>query len=341
MTLTAKFQYEVKGHFEGKHGSVTADLSGVALMPARADGSRLCLFINDESRAAQFAMLNGRTIIPGDTLKLVHKSLPDDIAGAPPPTDCPGEENPEGEFDGEAVAYAEPYFYVVGSHGCARKTGKFNPASFLLARVRVTVDGVPAGEEGEALAEEDWSEAVELTYRLSDALRGAEAVGGFFGKSLPEENGLNIEGLAVDGGRLLVGLRAPSIDGEAFIVAVAPDDLFAPGEQPAEIAAEVIPLKLGEDMGIRDLTSLPDGRLLVLAGPAQDQELAYRLFLAEPRAGGALTELGELEPVPGEDGEAKAEGLAVLGVQGGEAEVLVLFDGAENGNPLGLMLQLP
>ncbi|MGB0085635.1 MAG: DUF3616 domain-containing protein [Rhodomicrobiaceae bacterium] len=340
--LSPQIVYRVEGLFDGKGGGVAADLSGAACMPPRPDGSRLCLFINDESRRAQFATVNDRTIFPGDTVKLTGKTLPEDIPGSPPEAECPGGEDEHGEFDGEGVAYAEPYFYVVGSHGCSRRSGKFNLASFLLARIKVNPDGIPADENGKALPERRWGDAVELTYRLSEVLRRAEPVGAYFAKSLDETvNGLNIEGLAVDGKRLLVGLRAPCLDGSAFIVSTELSSLFAAGDEPSTGAAEVIPLTLGQTMGIRDLASLPDGRLVVLAGSAQDQPLPYRIFVAEPRAGGALAEIGELEPVPGVEGNAKAEALAVLGVEDGKAHVLVLFDGAENGAPIGLTLRLP
>ncbi len=43
-----------------------------------------------------------------------------------------------------------------------------------------------------------------------------------------DENGLNIEGLVVSGGKLFAGLRAPTLDGKAFIVAIDADKLFDP-----------------------------------------------------------------------------------------------------------------
>src|SRR3954464_2721240 len=88
-----------------------------------------------------------------------------------------------------------------------------------------------------------------------------------FGRDL-EPNGLNLEGLAVVGGMLYAGLRAPSLDGSAFIVSTDVEPLFTPD---TPLVPRVIPLALGRDTGIRDLALLPDGRLLVLAGPAQDQ----------------------------------------------------------------------
>lgn len=336
--------YKVDGVFAGKKpGKPAKDLSGVACMPLAADGSRVCLFVNDESRQAQFAVLKGETIIPGKTIDLVGEEPGDEVLGAPPEVNCPEGEGEFGEFDGEGVAYAEPYFYVVGSHGCGRRTGQFVLSSFLLARIKVDAAGRPADKNGKALPEKRWSDAVELTYRLSDSLRSGEEVGRFFGTGLDEEeNGLNIEGLAVNGTRVLAGLRAPSVDGKAFLVAANLESLFAAGHEPAGDPPDVIPLALGDEMGIRDLAGLPDGRLVVLAGPAQEQELAYRIVIADPRVGGAVAELGALDPVTDDKGRpAKAEALAVLAADGGELRVLVLFDGPENGAPTGMRFKLP
>jgi hypothetical protein len=339
---------EVRGNFQGKKGAEAIDLSGVACMPPKADGSRLCLFVNDESRHAQFGVLAKGKITPGEILPLIGKEPDDRTVGTPPETECPVKNGKFSEFDGEGVAYAPPYFYIVGSHGCSRQGDEFKLSSFLLARVKVDSEGRPLGDGGEALEPDEWQRAVETTYRLSDYLAKADKVGGFFGKSLDaEENGLNIEGLAVDGERVLVGLRAPAFGGTAYLVAADSTDLFRPGGDPAKGKPEVIAMKLGKGLGVRDLASLPDGRLLVLAGPAQQQTAPYQVFLVDHRKGGKPKLLAELAPVKGqpnpETGEetlAKAEAIAVLSADAGEARVLLLFDGVENGAPAEMRLRL-
>jgi hypothetical protein len=320
---------EVIGDFKGKKaGRIAKDLSGVACMPPRADGSRLCLFVNDENRDAQFGVVTDGKITPGDMLHLIGKEVSDDTLGMAPETDCPVNEGAFGEFDGEGVAYAAPYFYIVGSHGCSREGGEFRQSSFMLARIRVDAEGRPTGP-------------VETTYRLSDYLMKADKVGRFFGKSLDEnEMGLNIEGLAVNGDRVLVGLRAPALGDAAYIVAADIADLFRPGNDQAKGKPEVIAVKLGKTMGIRDLASLPDGRLLLLAGSTQNQSVPYQLFLDQPGKRGKPKLIAQLEAVEGEEGPAKAEALALLSADAKELRVLVLFDGAENGAPRELRLRL-
>ena len=131
------------------------------------------------------------------------------------------------EFDGEGVAYAKPYFYVVGSHGCGRRKDTLNTSAMILARIRVDDEGKPDVEDDERP-----EAAVETTYRLGEVLAGADRVGASFLESLSEANGLNIEGIAVVKDRLYAGLRAPTIEGDAFLVEADVDALFADGHGP-------------------------------------------------------------------------------------------------------------
>ena len=56
--------------------------------------------------------------------------------GSPPDETCAKADGFK-DLDGEGVAYAAPYFYVVSSHGCGRSRGQFRLSSFVLARVQV------------------------------------------------------------------------------------------------------------------------------------------------------------------------------------------------------------
>lgn len=328
-SLTPTRTYTVEGRFETQDGNPPAvDLSGIACTPA-APGTprRRCLAINDQDRFAQRAEIEEGRIIAGALVNLIGDGPSPDTIGEPPTTlACSEGEARFKDLDGEAVAYAAPYFYVVGSHGCTRHGRKARLSAFILARL-------PAEEGG----------PVQTTYRLSEVLRAAESVGGFFGQDLTrpgssgkdpaEAGGLNVEGLAVLGDTLYVGLRAPSQGGQAYIVAVAVEPLFSRADQPLP-RPEVIPLGLGQGAGIRDLAPLPDGRLLVLSGPTQEQAgVPARLFAAEPRPGGALTPLGAFDEVAEAGRRGKAEALLPLGVEGDRLALLVLFDGLPNGAP--------
>jgi hypothetical protein len=162
-------------------------------------------------------------------------------------------------------------------------------------------------------------------------LRKAPQVAAFFGKELMgADKGLNIEGIAVVGTRLIVGLRAPNNNGIAYLVSASIAELFAPGSTPAIGDVEVIELALGENLGVRDIALLPDGRLLILAGPMQAQPVRYAFYIAEPRRGGSLSKPKYLANL---DDGGKAEAVMLLGVGADALTALVLFDGPKNGGP--------
>lgn len=304
------------------------DLSGAACAP-----SDVCLAINDENLFAQRFTIERESsedrkgrIRAGDPVEIIADVPNAATLGVKPAVaDCTGGEGESKELDGEGVAYAAPFFYVVGSHGCSRKKNKFILSSFILARVRLNEIGA------------DQDVRVETTYRLADALQHASKVGGYFGKDLDKKiDGLNIEGLAIVGDSLFAGLRAPTVSKDAFLVCAPLDALFAPGHEPLMKTPEVFPLALGDNVGIRDLAALPDGRLLVLAGPTQEQKhIPYSLFMVEPKAGGDVSLIAVLEDVPCHKKDqcerAKAEAVTVLDPN--PLRIIVFFDGPENGAP--------
>jgi Protein of unknown function (DUF3616) len=326
------------GTLAGKGDSRLAkDISGIACRSGMRGAALDCLVVNDESIAAQRVTIDGRTLVPGATVPLIGNALPKAAFGRlPAPDTCPNGSGQFGEFDGEGIAFAATpnrgAFYVVGSHGCSRDKGKFRLSSFLLARLHINSNGELA--------------PVELTWRLSSFLRAAKTVGNYFGRSLDAATqGLNIEGIAAVGDRLLFGLRAPSRDGDAFIIGVPIADLFAPGQGEAQETPQVFPVSLGANTGIRDMTALSDGRLLVLSGPTQDQkEVPYALALVtlRERPESAMVQwLGRLPEVMSGGEQAKAEGITILGRDNTGAHVLVLFDGLENGGPREFQVKLP
>ena len=136
------------------------------------------------------------------------------------------------------------------------------------------------------------------------------------------------------GDRLYLGLRAPAAE-HATILGVAAGDLFIPAPSAgAPVALTSHRLNLGSHVGIRDLAALPDGRLLVLSGPAQDQKLPFSLHVVRPSAQadwGTPAPIMEVKPKGQNADGAKAEGIALLGVEGRQARVLVLFEKPKDG----------
>ena len=279
----------------GKGANARENISG-AVCTATEPAFRSCLAVNDQEKYAQLFSMTGKTIVPGAVVRLLDNTA-------------------DGDPDAEGAAYDQGYFYVAGSHGLSRKKAKLTASSFFVFRFPALSQ---TGKANEITA------AVQTSAKLRDAIRTAEFIGPFAEKPLAA-NGVNIEGIAVDAGRLYVGFRGPSLEGRAFVLSAAVDGVF--GSQ--NLAAKVHPLALGPGRGIRDLARVGGG-ILVLAGPAVEENVPASVFLWNP-ASGALKKLADLSGIPA---GAKAETLLVLGQTPQHYDVLVMFDGISNGGPV-------
>ena len=291
-------QWSVAPSF-GKGANARENISGAACT-ATEPAFRSCLAINDQEKYAQLFSITGKTIVPGAVVRLLDNSA-------------------DGDPDAEGAAYDQGFFYAVGSHGLSRKKAKLTVASFLVFRFPALSQ---TGKAGEIAA------AVQTSSKLREAIRAAEFVGPFAEKPL-NANGANIEGIAVDAGRLYVGFRAPSLEGRAFVLSAAVDGVFGSGN----LAAKVYPLALGPGRGIRDLARV-DGGILVLAGPAAEEQVPASVFLWTPSSG-TLKKLADLSGIPA---GAKAETLLLLGQTPQHYDALVMFDGISNGGPVEYLI---
>jgi hypothetical protein len=319
--------YEVTKPFTDDDGGVAVNVSGLACMRTDAAQST-CLVIDDQGRFAQIASIGNGTVAAGARLALIGRKPSKDTVGRPPiQPGCSGSNRKFKDLDGEAVAYTPPFFYVAGSHGCSRHGNKFRSSAFILARI-------PEGQIADASSDGTLSldsSNVETTYRLSEALVGAPQTRQYFTQDLMSANGLNVEGLAVTGGKLFAGLRAPTLDGKAFIVAVDAGKLFDGSAVINQGDVHTISVKLGFDRGIRDLARLNEEQLLILSGPAQDARVPFEIHVLDIMAE-TSTLLGTLGELPDAKG-AKAEAISVLSQHGNAIDVLVMFDGLKSGGP--------
>ncbi len=319
--------YQVTKPFTDDEGAVAVNISGLACMLADAARST-CLVVDDQGRFAQVAAIGNGTVTAGARLPLIGRKPSKDTVGQPPDlVGCSGGERKFRDIDGEAVAYASPFFYVVGSHGCSRRSNKFRSSSFILARIP---ESQVAGSTFDQASSFD-SSSVKTTYRLSEALAAVPQIRQYFTRDLMSANGLNVEGLAVAGGKLFAGLRAPTLDGRAFIVTIDAYKLFDERASINEGNAHAISVQLGQGRGIRDLARLNDGQLLILSGPAQDAQIPFEIHVLDIAAETSMlvATLGEL---PG-FAEAKAEAISVLAQHGSLVDVLLMFDGLQSGGP--------
>jgi hypothetical protein len=210
--------------------------------------------------------------------------------------DLPGDADEEADLEGMAVA--DGCLWLVGSHGLKRKNAKPERSAAdnakrlakvsldrnrrLLACVPIDTDarGEPvlvreAADGRRALALKGDASSNELTRALADDAHFAP-----FMRIPGKDNGFDIEGLAVDGRRLLLGLRGPVLRGWSALleVMVEPqrDHLrLAPLDaQGTLVRKHFLPL---EGLGVRDLHFCGND-LYLLAGPTMVLNGDIRVF---------------------------------------------------------------
>lgn len=311
------------------------DVSGIACT-TEAGFPRICLIVDDESPGAQIVIVKDGEIIAGDFIPLVTDVVTDRKGLAK-----------VAELDAEAVAYSEGAFYVTGSHGRPRKTDDGSPASNAKAAVtrRLFRIVLPAGAVDPSTGRLTGAPIVTASGGLETMLRSEGALNTAFDAALAT-SGLGVEGLAVAGGELHVGLRSPVLDGRAVILS-APLDLAFGGGSLGKARIQTVDLgtdRAGGVRGIRDLVAYKDG-FLIIAGPMLDppdetyviQKGDYAIYRL---AGHAATRLLDLDgyAVDGEN-KVKPEALLPLDEADGTLRALILFDGPTNG--AGRTIRIP
>lgn len=258
-----------------------------------------------------------------------------------------------GEIDIEGMDVAGGALWLTGSHTSTRKKPKGKtlrkdlkrlakverqPNRYLVGRIPLA-DGAPSGP-GLRLPMGKAGNA------LTDALREDPHLGPFLhiprkGETslqlASKENGFDIEGLAVRGGRVFLGLRGPVLRGwAALILEIEPkeaDDgrlaLEAIGHEGRPYRKHFVHLG---GMGVRDLCWRGDD-LLILAGPTMDLtglQTVWRLRDAVDLDDDTIADeddedLDRLFDLPVVRDVDKAEGIALYDGLG-EPGLLVLYD---------------
>lgn len=288
----------------------------------------------------------------------------------------PAPPSPDGkaveEADIEGLAYADGYLWLVGSHSRKRQTVKTKSTvqqnfarlaevssdgnRFLLARIPVVAkDGryllVKAVADG-ANRTAAQLPCTTTSSALTEALRTDAHLKDFL--PLPgKDNGFDIEGLAVVGERLFVGLRGPVLRGWAVILELA---VTVNPTNPAELQLQPINpdnphnptqptyrkhfLDL-DGLGVRDLC-VDGADLLILAGPTQVLDGAVAVFRWP---GGTQVEQEQLAPraelvkvleIPHHNGEDYAEGITLFHPSAGDADaLLVVYDSVSTQRQIG------
>lgn len=285
------------------------DLSGIA-----AANTTQCLVGSDESFHIQPGVI--------DRKNRLIRSLP----SLPLPI-SPGIRKPEVDVEGVAYAAGERAYYVVGSHGVGKKKGDFQPLRQSIYRIPVKADGSvnAAGIRRASLL--PW-------------LQSTPELAPYVGKEL-QHNGINIEGLAAAGNRLFFGLRAPSKNGRALVIEASPAELF--GQQPRPLQVHALAISSGR--GIRELVAVRDG-FIVLTGNAS-AEASKKIPNTMARGPDTRFELWHwngrdarptrISVLPRTAG--KAEGMLVIADTEHHIDLLIVFDGVADGQPLAVRIR--
>ena len=288
---------------------------------------RVCLLAFDEGADGHFAQLEGSTFKP---LKK-------------PVTLISG----DGELDAEAAATDGRYFYVAGSHSPRRSDCSARPDSRHIVRFARDPDTGRASKPGvvkrairQVMGESALAGYADST-RLWAIMQAQPELAAHVADKLcmGDQGAVNIEGMAVQGGRLTLGFRGPVVDGAAKLLSVDADALFDPTGR-ADPKAVVTTLALGAHTGIRDLVAVTGGFLL-LAGPDDERasqatvDFSVWFWDGVSRQARALAQLDTRQiSLRSCDKEVKPEALTVLQETAKSYQLLVLSDGLCDGGAL-------
>lgn len=312
------------------------DVSGIACA-TETGFPRLCLVADDEAPGAQIVILKDGEIIAGSFIPLVSDIH---VSGK-------GKRR-LAELDAEAVAYADGSFYVTGSHGRPRHLDDGTTAADEKAAVtrRIFKITLPPGAVDLATGKLAGTASVTPSTALETQLK--IKLDGAFDAAL-KDNALTIEGLAVTGTTLHVGLRAPVLSDsgdaggpKAVILSTPLEAVFGPsqGKDASTLTRLDLKTQAGAPRGIRDLVTYK-GSLMMIAGPVLDPKDGavkagdYAIYRFSD---GQATKLAEL---PGYGTKIKPEALLPLDQKDDMLRALILFDGPEEGGGRTVTFKLP
>ncbi|WP_372399748.1 DUF3616 domain-containing protein [Azospirillum sp. HJ39] len=248
-------------------------------------------------------------------------------------------EGPDREVDIEGLSIFGDALWVLGSHCRARaKDGvqdgapgpiEARPNRHLLARLALG-NADADGRRGLADPGEPGAASSLAFTAAGDALTDALADDPLFSPflALPaKENGLDLEGLAVDGTKVYVGLRGPVVAGKAILLELTIGfgaegglELVDDGSG-CSFRKHILDL---DGLGIRDLV-LRGKDLFILAGPTMLLDGPCFIYRWRRERTGSIKEVERILQVPTRWKSDHPEGLTLIAVDG-EERLLVVYD---------------
>jgi len=261
------------------------------------------------------------------------------------------------EIDIEGIDFNSDYLWFVGSHSTKRKKAKGKDPNkdiqnlakiekevnrYLLARIPVKngtlCKSISHPDNPKNQLKAGYLQQTKTGNLLTDALKDDSHLGLYLSVPVPsKENGFDIEGLAVRGNRIFLGLRGPVLRGWAIILEIEVQEskqgvlkLKAIGEAGKFYNKHFVDLN---GLGVRELCFNGED-LIVLAGPTMTLSGAMRVFRLRGilgRSGDSITgqDGGNLEflfDLPFQVGTDNAEGLSLFRYLGEENSLLVVYD---------------
>ncbi|OUL96279.1 DUF3616 domain-containing protein [Paraburkholderia hospita] len=260
---------------------------------------------------------------------------------------------PDQEVDLEGLAWDDEasQLWLVGSHSLRRQQPKDGESGKGALKAMSVVDRQAnryllgaikldhaQGEDGKQVPQPVPESATAMQFtaassQLIELLTGNALLSPFL--AIPsKDNGFDIEGLAVKGNSVFLGLRGPVLRGWATVLQLRPEQ-DGPLLKPGIIAGDDRKylhhlLDLG-GLGIRDLCVV-DNDLLVLAGPTMALDGPIRVFrwrdafrnLQERRIDASALDL--LFDIPWGERVDHAEGISLFKTADGDTRLLVVYD---------------
>ena len=313
--------------FPAKQKKTRKSLSGIACQNIPGASAKPCLVVFDEGTQAHYVTISPDSYTIDNTEIALRQS--------------------DDELDAEGATTDGEFYYVTGSHSAKRNSCESNPGSRHVIRFAVDPANGKARHDaqGRLVGYRDTSALWQLM-SAQPALKGSvgeqKCLGTESPRDAPElkgQRGVNIEGIAAGkGGLLHFGFRGPAVNGSAPVLTVDAHALFESDDPKAAVTL----LEVGTGRGIRDLTTVKDG-ILVLAGPDDDKanEKAgwiVGLWSGVPSDKPTFKEIAKLAlndvKLRKCDDELKPEAIAVLKDEPGALDFVIMSDGMCDGGPL-------
>ncbi|WP_178861696.1 DUF3616 domain-containing protein [Thiomicrorhabdus cannonii] len=225
------------------------------------------------------------------------------------------------ELDLEGLAWQAPYLYAIGSHSRKRKKIDIDASDKDNLNRLSRIIHEPSRHQLFQIELMNNAEVKQIRATSLDKWIAQEPILAPFSALPSKENGIDIEGIAVDGEKLYVGFRGPVLRGN-----LTPILQFKLDSQTFSLAKQQLKLLNLGGLGIRDMAA-NQGKLWLLTGPVNETPYLFQLFSWQGQQ--ALTPLPPAQTLKGDWLTDKPEAIAFDPQH--PQQLWLAQDGAKNG----------